>query len=307
MSIVVVDNQLVHYEVFGRGRPVLFLHGWLGSWRYWFPTMEVVADHFRTYSFDFWGFGGSQRKRVQESIRIYSDQVVRFLNELGIDRIVLVGHSMGGMVAMKTALDHPDRVSHVVTVGAPFAGESISWLLKLTDHPFLANTFARWSWLRRSLFSFFMGQTHDPAVQEIINDSVKSNGDTLRATIGSMLRTDLRPELSRLTVPALIVHGGRDDIVNPHQADLFDPIAAAQIVIMPGSRHFPFLEEPELFNDMLLRFLRQPIYPPSTVSPSTPFERSVIPEREQPEKETPSVESREPRAEKREPALRSGF
>lgn len=257
MSIIVIDNQVVHYEVIGRGRPVIFLHGWLGSWRYWFPTMEIVGDHFRSYSFDFWGFGGSQRKNTQESIRTYSQQVVRFLDALGIEKAILVGHSMGGMVAMKTAIMFPERVLRVVTVGAPFDGESLSWLLKLTDHPFLANTFARWSWLRRTLFRFFMGEIHDPSIQEILNDSVKSSGDTLRATVGSMLRTDLRPELTRLTVPALVVHGGRDDIVNPNQADLFNDIPSAEIVLMPGSRHFPFLDEAELFNDILVRFLKQ--------------------------------------------------
>ena len=49
MSIIVVDNQVVHYEVLGRGRPVLFLHGWMGSWRYWFPTMEHVQRYYRAY------------------------------------------------------------------------------------------------------------------------------------------------------------------------------------------------------------------------------------------------------------------
>ena len=50
MSAIILDEGLVHYEVLGRGRPLVFLHGWLGSWRYWFPTMEHVAENFRTYS-----------------------------------------------------------------------------------------------------------------------------------------------------------------------------------------------------------------------------------------------------------------
>lgn len=257
MSVVVIDNQVVHYEVFGRGRPVLFLHGWLGSWRYWFPTMDVVADCFRTYSFDFWGFGDSRRKNTQESVQNYSEQVVRFLDALGIDRVLLVGHSMGGMVALKTAINHPDRIIRVATVGAPIVGDSLSWLLKLTDRPFYAESFARLPWIRRYLFRLFLGETNDPAVNEIIDDSVKSTAHTLRRAVHSMLRTDLRPELARLHVPALIVHGGRDDIVDPNQVDLFDNVPAAQVVFMPSSRHFPFLDEAELFNDVLLRFLKQ--------------------------------------------------
>lgn len=275
MSIVVIDNQVVHYEVFGRGRPVLFLHGWLGSWRYWYPTIEVVAEHFRTYSLDFWGFGDSRRKNTRESIQNYSNQVVHFLDELGIDRILLVGHSMGGMVALKTAIDHPDRIIRVATVGAPFQGESLSWSLKLTDISFFANVFARWPWLRRTLFRFFLGEARDPAVHEIISDSLKSSASTLRLAVSSMMRTDLSRELPALHVPSLIIHGGRDDIVNAGQADLFGDVPMAEVVLMPGSRHFPFLDEPELFNDVLLRFLKQPVVYP--VSALTLPERTAVP------------------------------
>jgi len=257
MSIMVVDQQVVHYEVFGHGRPVLFLHGWLGSWRYWFPTIERVADHFRTYSFDFWGFGESRRQTTHESIQNYSDQVIRFLDELGIDKVLLVGHSMGGMVALKTAINHPKRISRVVAVGAPIVGDSLSWLLKLTDRAVFADAFARMHWFRRFMFHRFLGETNDPAVHEILDDSVKSNSTTLRHAVGSMWRTDLRPELARLTVPTLIVHGGRDEIVHPNQADLFDHVPSAEVVVMPESRHFPFLDEAELFNETLLRFLVQ--------------------------------------------------
>jgi pimeloyl-ACP methyl ester carboxylesterase len=265
MSVIVVDNQVVHYEVFGHGRPVLFLHGWLGSWRYWYPTMQVVAEQFRTYSFDFLGFGESRRKTTEESIRAYSQQVIRFMDELGIDRIALVGHSMGGMVAMKTALDYPDRVQRVVTVGAPFNGHSISWLLKLTQNQALANTFARWSWLRRTLFHFFLGQDYDtPGTEEVLDDSMKSNAETLRATVCSMLHTDLRPELPRLNVPALIVHGRRDDVVNPNQVKLFRDIAMADVMVMGKSRHFPFSDEPDAFNERILRFLKEMSVPTST-------------------------------------------
>ena len=257
MSVMIVDHQMVHYEVFGHGRPVVFLHGWLGSWRYWFPTMERVAENFRTYSFDFWGFGESRRKSTYESIQNYSDQVIRFLDELGIDRCLLVGHSMGGMVALKTAINHPKRISRVAAVGAPIVGDSLSWLLKLTDRPLFADAFARVPAFRRFMFHWFLGEADDQHVHEILDDSVKSSSTTLRNAVGSMWRTDLRPELSRLNVPSLIVHGGRDEIVHPNQADLFDNVPTAEVVVMPESRHFPFLDEAELFNELLLRFLKQ--------------------------------------------------
>jgi pimeloyl-ACP methyl ester carboxylesterase len=274
MSVMIVDHQMVHYEVFGHGRPVVFLHGWLGSWRYWFPTMERVAENFRTYSFDFWGFGESRRKSTYESIQNYSDQVIRFLDELGIDRCLLVGHSMGGMVALKTAINHPKRISRVAAVGAPIVGDSLSWLLKLTDRPLFADAFARVPAFRRFMFHWFLGETDDQHVHEILDDSVKSSSTTLRNAVGSMWRTDLRPELSRLSVPSLIVHGGRDEIVHPNQADLFDNVSSAEVVVMPESRHFPFLDESELFNELLLRFLKQDV--PRTMPRVQVRQRSTV-------------------------------
>ena len=61
MSATFVNQRMVHYEVFGRGQPVIFLHSWLGSWRYWVPSMEMISDRFRAYAMDFWGFGESDR------------------------------------------------------------------------------------------------------------------------------------------------------------------------------------------------------------------------------------------------------
>lgn len=264
MSVVVIDENMVHYETFGRGRPVLFLHGWLGSWRYWMPTMDVIADHFRTYSFDFWGFGHSEKTKMQGTIPNYSDQVIRFLDKMGIDRVMLVGHSMGGMVAIKTAINYPERISRVAAVGAPIDGESLSWLLKLTDNPSVARMMARMPGVTKSLFRYFLGRTNDPEDFEILNDSVRATDVSVNRSVQSMLRTDLRPELPRLRVPSLIVHGGRDDVVNPNQIELFRDIPSAEVVLLPESRHFPFLDESALFNDLLLRFLKQSLSAPLT-------------------------------------------
>lgn len=249
---------------------MLFLHGWLGSWRYWYPTIKVVADHFRTYSLDFWGFGDSRRKNIRESIQNYSEQVVRFLDELGIDRIPLVGHSMGGMVALKTAIDHPDRIACVTTVGAPVQGSSLSWLLKLTDIEIFANAFAHWPWLRRSLFRFFLGESRDSSIHEVIDDSLKSSANTLRSAVSSMLRTDLCHELSSLYVPTLVIHGSLDDIVDSDQVELFVDNPAVRVVRMPHSRHFPFLDEPEFFNTTLLQFLKESSFLMSPANGSGP-------------------------------------
>ncbi|MGC8873114.1 MAG: alpha/beta fold hydrolase [Chloroflexia bacterium] len=261
MGILVLDRQLIHYEVIGQGEPVLFLHGWMGSWRYWLPTMEAIARCFRAYSFDFWGFGDSDKDAESHTIEEYVGQVIRFLDGMGIARTALVGHSMGGMVALKVAIEHPERISRVATAGAVIEGSALAPLLKLTTSQLIARLFVRrpvvtgvW---RRLMQNVRTGWNR--WFQEVVEESAKSSREAVWRSVRSMRETDLRPELGRLRVPALVVHGSEDDIVDPGQAEVVREIGLPQVrvVLMPRCRHFPFMDEPEKFSRLLLEFLSE--------------------------------------------------
>jgi pimeloyl-ACP methyl ester carboxylesterase len=284
MSVVYIGQQAVHYEVFGKGRPVLFLHGWLGSWRYWLPSMEVASEHFRTYAFDLIGFGDTAQRAIEPSIAAYAEQVIRFLDALGIERVALVGHSMGGMVSLKTAIEHPDRIERVVTVGAPIVGSSLAPLLKLTAFSPIARGMDALPFLTQRLFRYFLKEANEQDMLEILADSVKPTADSVRASVRSMMRTDLRPDLPRLQTPALVIHGTRDDIVMPSQINVIREAMRTSPLLrqssIAGSRHFPWADQPDVFHPQLINFLRAsmaelidpktdaPAKPLATVSPS---------------------------------------
>ena len=61
MSAIMIEGSIVHYEALGRGRPIVFLHGWVGSWRYWIAAMQVASTSFRAYALDLFGFGDTAR------------------------------------------------------------------------------------------------------------------------------------------------------------------------------------------------------------------------------------------------------
>lgn len=271
MSVVYIDQQAIHYEVFGKGRPVLFLHGWLGSWRYWLPSMEVASSYFRTYAFDLIGFGDTQQRHIVPSIGAYADQVIRFLDALGIQKVTLVGHSMGGMVSLKTAIEHPDRIERVVTVGAPIVGSSLALLLKFTSFQPIARAMDATPWVTKRLFGYFLKEANAQDMLEILEDSVKPTANSVRASVRSMMRTDLRPELPRLRVPALVIHGTRDDIVMPNQIKVIQQAMTLSPYLhqlsIPGSRHFPWADQPDVFHPPLIEFLRAPL---AELSPPAP-------------------------------------
>src|SRR5512139_3364994 len=100
MSVVLIEQQIVHYEVLGRGRPLIFLHGWVGSWRYWIPVMQAACTSYRAYAIDLWGFGDSAKVSAQYSLEKQVRLVENFLEQMGIGKIALVGHGLGAVVAM---------------------------------------------------------------------------------------------------------------------------------------------------------------------------------------------------------------
>ncbi len=121
MSALTIDGELVHYEVLGRGRPVLLVHGMLGSWRYWIPTIQALQQSFRVYALDLYGFGDSAR--VQDRYRLAGQVglIAAFMEEMGLPKIAMVGHDLGGLVATAFAMRYPQRVARLMAVSLPLA------------------------------------------------------------------------------------------------------------------------------------------------------------------------------------------
>ncbi len=259
MSSIVTDRGVIHYETYGRGQPVILLHCWLGSWNYWLSTMEVLADGYKTYALDFWGFGESGKKGLQFSVTDYVEMVAQFMDQLGIYRARVMGHSMGGTVSLSLALVHPERVQRVAMVGSPITGDGLALMLKLAAKkplaalaysipgalpigvrlasPFLTRDWRRWSEMFRQ-------------------DLSRTTLESFHYSIASLRRTDLRPRLKEIRIPVLGIYGRNDRIVNPDQGEILaNGIPLAQVSYFEHSGHFPMLDEPERFHQTLREFL----------------------------------------------------
>jgi pimeloyl-ACP methyl ester carboxylesterase len=258
MSAILLDAGMIHYEVFGRGTPVVLLHGWLGSWRYWMPTMEALAGDHRTYALDFWGFGDSDKPGDRYSIADYAQLVEDFLDGLGIPQAILIGHSLGGVVALRVALERPQRVEKLVLVDTPIKGSGLSISLKLARNP-LSRFLAR----PRTLIGLWVralkrvSSDWTEMYEEIVEDTEKLDHDAVQQSVENMLNLDLTDKLHQIYAHTLVVYGARDEFVDPSQAAFFanGAMATAQIVVLEDCRHFPFLDQPSKFNRLLKEFL----------------------------------------------------
>jgi pimeloyl-ACP methyl ester carboxylesterase len=241
MSVLILDSQIVHYEVLGRGPAVVFLHGWVGSWRYWVPSMQAVAIRYRTYALDLWGFGDTNRKEDSYTIEGQANLLEQFLDSLGLGRVAIVGHGLGALVGLHYANKFPQRVVRLLTVSMPIAGAVIN--------PRFTNS------TLDELVAWLLER--ETSQGEIGLETSRTDPATLRTTIGNLTALDLRMDLNRLGLPCVLSHGAMDPAVAAPQENWFNGLDLSNVfpVIMPELRHFPMLEDPPKFQRLLLDFL----------------------------------------------------
>ena len=258
MSALHLDNRLVHYENVGRrGQPTLFLHSWLGSWRYWLPTMEHISERYRAFAMDFWGFGESDQRGNTYSLADYVTMVTRFMDHLGMEKVNLVGHGLGGMVAIRAASERPDRFWKIMAVNTPIRGDQIHDMTRSSNGTF-ARLFGRSHptnmWARKVRDMTFDDETIQ---REIIEDTEQLSEHLVQQITASIVGTDLRQDLARLHTPLLAVYGERDSIITHEQAESLTErdLRFQQVFTLPKARHFPFLDQPNVFNRLLMDYL----------------------------------------------------
>jgi len=241
MSGVLINGSLLHYEILGRGKPLILVHGWLGSWRYWVPIMDGLSSDYRTYALDLWGFGDSDKSRERYELDAYIDLLVAFMDELGLWRVPVVGHTLGAAIAAKLAVEHPDRVSKIMAIGLPLSSQGINRKL-LAAGP--NDSLGRLFWHRQKPYD------------EVESGASKAAKNAIALTIQQVAQLDMHSLLDDINVPVLTLYGGKDSVVDPAQADEVDEEHyAARSIVLPGTRHFPMLDEPATFTRLLRDFM----------------------------------------------------
>lgn len=243
MSVVIIDNGLVHYEAIGRGRPLIFLHGWLGSWRYWMPTMEALSDRYRTYAFDLWGFGDSDHNAQRYDIDSYVTQLEQFIDNMGLGQApcTLVGHALGAAIALLYAGRVKTRPLRIMAVSTPMAAGAVSKRLSAGGG---------------SILDRVLGRRGAADYPEVDLEAQKADPNAVVFSARSMTNLELHRALEKLNLPLLLVHGEKDPFITPPPQDLIQ-ISDKNVkpITLADSRHFPMLDEAAKFQRLLKDFL----------------------------------------------------
>jgi len=242
MGALIIDNRLVHYEVIGHGEPVLLAHGWIGSWRYWVPTMEELSAQYRAYAVDLWGFGDSEKPGADYAIDDYTCLVSDFQSQLGMERLHFVGHALGGAVLLRYAAQFPERVRSVTIVGVPL------------DDAGLGRSFSGFDGTADTLSKLVARRAKFPEVE---GEAGKADVSAILASLQSVVPQTLRQDLDSLDVPTLLIYGASDPLVRPPNGNVVAKCEdRRRLFLLDRVQHFPMLERSNVFNRLLIDFLQ---------------------------------------------------
>src|SRR5208337_1196742 len=137
-KFVTVDDKKVHYIEKGNGKPIILIHGFLYHTVMWKKNIDALAEKFKVYAIDLWGWGYSERLKEKEySFERYGKQIVGFMDALNIKKATLVGQSMGGGISVYVAAHYPERVDRLILVDPAVIPYPMTIMGKIYQLPFI--------------------------------------------------------------------------------------------------------------------------------------------------------------------------
>lgn len=265
MPFAELTDLRCHYLLRGSGEPVLLIPGLGSTTEDWGPALESVSRSFTIILPDLRGIGRSEAKRQPLSLQHYSADLIELLDHLQLDRVHVVGLSLGGIIAQRFATDHPQRIRRLVLVSCAHRfGPRLRAMATLVGHMlryFPITLYARAMVLLGTSPVFIDA---DPQYLDRKEVEVRRNRLSRKA-VARQLRclavSDPRlNEHDRITAPTLVLAGEYDSLI-PHYYGqrISEAIANSRFMMIRGAGHNPFNECPEKVLSVIVEFLNEPV------------------------------------------------
>ena len=238
-----VGDISMYVEQHGKGEPIIFLHGGMGSANSWAYQVPVFSKNYRVITLDSRGQGRTSDSAAPLSYHLMAEDVVRLMDVLEIPSAYIVGWSDGGNIGIDLAIHHPTRIKGIVAYGANINPAG------LQDH-FLnyLHTATPEEMQRDNGSDFLVLSAHPenlPVIAEKIRNMWLKEPDFTQAQLGS------------IKVPTLIMDGAEEELIRPdHAKEIAAAIPNAKLVMLPNVGHYAIFKKPELWNKTVLEFLK---------------------------------------------------
>lgn len=267
-KFVTVDGKKVHYVEAGNGPPIILIHGFLYHSVMWKKNIDALAEKFKVYAIDLWGWGYSERLGEKEySFERYGKQIVGFMDALNIKKATLVGQSMGGGISVYVAAHYPEKVERLILVDPAVIPYPMTTIGKIYQLPFVGeflnaipgdalmenNIKTIWFYDKNNVTEEYCKEVLQPLC---IKGSYAGTMFILRNVLKEPYVESEAKLLTKTNIPVLIIHGREDKAIPLDRSKrLNDLWKGSKLVIFDKAGHSPHEEYPEKFNKLAIDFL----------------------------------------------------
>ena len=269
-KFVTSDGKKVHYVEAGNGKPIILIHGFLYHTVMWKKNIDALAEKFKVYAIDLWGWGYSERLKENEySFERYGKQIVGFMDALNIKKAILAGQSMGGGISVYVAAHYPERVDRLILVDPAVIPYPMTTIGKIYQFPFIGefmnaipgdalmknNIRTIWFYDRNKVTEEYCKEVLQPFC---IRGSYAGSMFILRNVLKEPYVEKEANLLAKMSIPTLIIHGREDKAIPLDRSKrLNDLWKGSKLVVFDKAGHSPHEEYPEKFNKLALEFLSE--------------------------------------------------
>ena len=272
-EVVTIHGHDVSYRIAGEGPVILLIHGITGTSDQWEPAMQLLAEHYTVVAPDLMGHGRSAKPRGDYSLGAFASGLRDLMVGLDLPRFTVVGHSLGGGIAMQLAYQFPERCERLVLVSGGGLGREVHVLLRAATLPgselvlpIISNDRIRGIGTAIAGALDRVGLRAGPDLAEMARGYGSLADADARAAFIHSLRAVIDPTGQRVSatdrlylaedMPSLIVWGRRDPLIPVHHAGIAHRgMPGSQLELFDESGHFPMLHEPVRFARVLRRFM----------------------------------------------------
>jgi pimeloyl-ACP methyl ester carboxylesterase len=300
-KIIEIHGERLAYYDEGQGEPVLLIHGMAGSSVTWREIMPALSKKYRVIAPDLLGHGQSAKPRTDYSLGAFAVGLRDLLDELGVDSATVVGHSLGGGIAMQFLYQHPDYCRRLVLISSGGLGPDVGWILRMLSAPgaelvmpVIAPKLVlrAGNWVKARLTSMGLRSPRgaeiwnayssfsDAQTRESFLRTLRSVVDYRGQSVSALNRLQLRADL-----PALAIWGEKDDIIPvDHAYAALEARPDCRLEVLEGVGHFAHVEAPARVVDLIDEFI-------GATAPAAPVEHPTPPQGAQSTSATPPADT----------------
>lgn len=248
-----IDKIRLNYTIKGEGKPVILLHGWGGSINSLHDLQLLLSKDFQVFNMDLPGFGESSIPDSAWGSAEYANFIAKFIKQFNIQEPILVGHSNGGRISARFAINYPDLLRGIVLVDSSGIKPVMSGKKQLVSN--LSQT-------GKALFSNPLFAPFEPLVRRTFYKSIGEtdylNSGEMKEVFMKLIAEDIEPELTKINLPTLILWGKADDQTPLWMGERFhEKILNSKFIVIDDARHGLPLKCPEIVKTKILEWVNE--------------------------------------------------